>query len=217
MHGEPGLQPARLLERHLVRVLQSLERKRRIRIVKRPGKRNQYNLLFLGGDMVSGVESEEGVTSQPQGVTPDVTSGVTQLCHPNRKVTVSNNRNGSDLRRASSKPSSDRAPAAPKSLPLKARFLAAETVPERVAVVVDLFAENGVELTSQQKGHLGKFLKRRGHGIEVWRSALAATTAAGDPIEFMEGGARSAARKNDSRDGARVVTAAEVAESRTKF
>ena len=198
-------------ERHLVRVLQSLDRKGLIRIIKRPGKRNQYDLLVLGGDVVSGVEGEEGVTSHQEGVTPDVTSGVTQLGHPNRKVTVSPNRNGSDLRHPSSKDSSDRAPAAPRSVTLQARFLAAAKVNERVAVVIRLFVQEGIELTPQQKAHLGALLKRRGHGIAVWRAALAATTAEGDPIEMMEGGARNAATRNGHRKGTRVTDADDLA------
>ena len=115
----------------------------------------------------------------------------------------------SDPRRPSSKDSSDRAPAAPK--PLQARFLAATKVNERVGVVVQLFVQAGIELTPQQKAHLGAFLKRRGHGMAVWRAALAATTAEGDPIEMMEGGARNAANRNGHRKGTRVTDADDLA------
>lgn len=187
------------------RALARLKDKGFLEIQARQGRSNQYALLCL---------------DPSHGVTPDKTSPLT-LVTQTPDIAVSPKpkepQRDSNRRRPAPQASSDRAPAAPKSVPLKTRFLKAEAVPARVAVVVDLFAENGVELTAKQKAHLGAFLKKRGHGMPVWRAVLAATTAEGDPIEMMQGGMRNGKSRSSSGRGTRVVIAADVAAARDDF
>ena len=172
---------------------------------------NRYTVLRV--NPVGGGDKRDTTHSDKRGTTGSDKSDTRGGDKKDTLTRVSKNQSHSNQRSAPQNPSgsSVRAPGAPQGASLQVRFLAATKVNEQVAVVVRLFVQEGIELTPQQKAHLGSLLRRRGHGIAVWKAALLATTAAGDPIEMMEGGARSAETRNGHRRGARVTDADDLA------
>jgi hypothetical protein len=90
--------------------------------------------------------------------------------------------------------SSLREPPAPKLVPKDHvdRFFRATKVNEQMAAIIDLW---DVPLTRESRGHLGKLLKKNGHGQAVIDAAKLAIGAAGDPVELMEGVLRNGRTK----------------------
>ena len=75
---------------------------------------------------------------------------------------------------------SDRVLPAPSAC--RDRFFRAEKPNDPTAAVIDFWR---VPLSGGQRGHLGKLLKRVGHGQRVW-DAVKASTDAADPVQLME-------------------------------
>ena len=92
---------------------------------------------------------------------------------------------------------SDRVLPAPSAC--RDRFFRAEKPNDPTAAVIDFWR---VPLSKGQRGHLGKLLKRVGHGQRVW-DAVKASTDAADPVQLME-----RVLKNGASESGRQVTGA---------
>ncbi len=104
--------------------------------------------------------------------------------HVTRETPVTTAEQNRTEQRQNSDPS-DRAAAAPP----KERFFTSRQVNGQVAAVIDLFTVHGHQLDKQDRQHLGRMVKKRGHGAAVFKAAEVAANeegVVGSRIEYME-------------------------------